>query len=68
MNNCPELHKVEKQLQAEITEGKYGPSNRLPSKHQLVERFNVSRPTIAHVPRSLPVTPRAEITRRAART
>jgi LacI family transcriptional regulator len=40
-------------LQAEITEGKYSPSNRLPSEYQLVKRFNVSRPTIARALRGL---------------
>lgn len=34
-------------LRGEITEGRYGPSGKLPSESMLVKRFGVSRPTVA---------------------
>jgi DNA-binding LacI/PurR family transcriptional regulator len=38
---------VSQELRTEIATGKYGASGRLPSEAQLVERFGVSRPTVA---------------------
>jgi LacI family transcriptional regulator len=46
-------HRISRQLLAEIAAGKYGPSGRLPSEAQLVERFQVSRPTVARALRDL---------------
>jgi LacI family transcriptional regulator len=40
-------------LLAEIASGKYVPSGRLPSEAQRVERFGVSRPTVARALRDL---------------
>src|SRR5207247_2100460 len=44
---------ISRALLAEIAAGKYGPSGRLPSETQLVERFQVSRPTVARALRDL---------------
>src|SRR5437762_1290643 len=44
---------ISRQLLAEIAAGKYAPSGRLPSEAQLVERFGVSRPTVARALRDL---------------
>ena len=44
---------ISQALRAEIAEGKYGRSGKLPSEAQLVERFGVSRPTIARALRDL---------------
>lgn len=38
---------LSRQLRSEITEGRYPAGTRLPSEPQLVERFGVSRPTVA---------------------
>jgi DNA-binding LacI/PurR family transcriptional regulator len=46
-------HRISRELLAEIVAGKYGPSARLPSEAQLVERFGVSRPTVARALRDL---------------
>src|SRR5437773_9408095 len=44
---------VSRQLLSEIAAGKYGPSGRIPSEAQLVNRFGVSRPTVARALRDL---------------
>src|SRR5688572_20141931 len=44
---------ISRQLFAEIAEGKYARSNRLPSEAQLVKRFGVSRPTVGRALRDL---------------
>ena len=44
---------VSRELRAEIAAGKYGASGQLPSEAQLVERFSVSRPTVARALRDL---------------
>lgn len=46
-------HRISRELLAEIASGKYAPSGRLPSEAQLVERFGVSRPTVARALRDL---------------
>jgi DNA-binding LacI/PurR family transcriptional regulator len=53
MGSGPKHQKVSQELLAEIASGKYAPSGRLPSETQLVERFGVSRPTIARALRDL---------------
>ncbi len=53
MSTVPKHHRVSQELLAEIAAGKYAPSGRLPSEAQLVERFGVSRPTIARALRDL---------------
>ncbi len=42
-----------RQLRTEIAAGRYGTEGRLPSETQLVERFGVSRPTVAQALRTL---------------
>lgn len=44
---------VSRELRAEISSGLFGPGSRLPSEAQLVERFSVSRPTVARALRDL---------------
>jgi LacI family transcriptional regulator len=44
---------VSQELRIEIAEGAFAPSNKLPSEAQLVERFGVSRPTVARALRDL---------------
>jgi len=44
---------ISRQLLAEIAVGKYGAAGRLPSETQLVQRFGVSRPTVARALRDL---------------
>lgn len=44
---------VSRELRAEIAAGKYGKDGQLPSEAQLVERFSVSRPTVARALRDL---------------
>src|SRR5437868_4596593 len=44
---------ISRQLLAEIAEGKYGKSARIPSEAQLVKRFGVSRPTVGRALRDL---------------
>lgn len=44
---------ISRQLLAEIASGKYATNGRLPSESQLVERFHVSRPTVARALRDL---------------
>jgi LacI family transcriptional regulator len=45
--------RITRALLAEIAAGKFGPTGRLPSEAQLVERFGVSRPTAARALRDL---------------
>ncbi|MEM8955947.1 MAG: GntR family transcriptional regulator, partial [Verrucomicrobiota bacterium] len=45
--------RISQELRAEIASGKYGASGQLPSEAQLVERFGVSRPTVARALRDL---------------
>lgn len=49
----PKHSRISQDLLAEIASGKYLPSGRLPSEAQLVERFGVSRPTVARALRDL---------------
>jgi len=44
---------VSQELRIEIVAGAFAPSNKLPSEAQLVERFGVSRPTVARALRDL---------------
>ena len=44
---------VSQELRLEIVAGAFAPSNKLPSEAQLVERFGVSRPTVARALRDL---------------
>jgi DNA-binding LacI/PurR family transcriptional regulator len=44
---------ISRELAAEIVAGKYGPGGRIPSENRLVERFGVSRPTVARALRDL---------------
>src|SRR5437588_81579 len=53
MPSEPKHRLISRQLLAEIAAGKYAPSGRLPSESQLVERFGVSRPTVARALRDL---------------
>ncbi|MEP6672779.1 MAG: GntR family transcriptional regulator, partial [Chthoniobacter sp.] len=43
----PKHRLISRQLLADISAGKYGATNRLPSEAQLVKAFHVSRPTVA---------------------
>src|SRR5437879_2453920 len=49
----PKHRSISRELLAEIAEGHFAPSNRLPSEAQLVERFQVSRPTVGRALREL---------------
>jgi LacI family transcriptional regulator len=49
----PKHRQISRQLLTEIAAGKYGPSGRLPSEAQLVQRFQVSRPTVGRALRDL---------------
>jgi LacI family transcriptional regulator len=49
----PKHDTISQELRAEIACGRYEASGRLPSEAQLVERFGVSRPTIARALRDL---------------
>jgi LacI family transcriptional regulator len=53
MPSEPKHRAISRQLLAEIASGKYAPTGRLPSEAQLVERFGVSRPTVARALRDL---------------
>jgi LacI family transcriptional regulator len=53
MASEPKHRQISRQILAEIAAGKYVPSGRLPSEAQLVERFGVSRPTVARALRDL---------------
>lgn len=49
----PKHRDISRCLRGEIRQGLYAPSGRLPSETQLVERFGVSRPTVARALRDL---------------
>lgn len=49
----PKHRKVSARLEIEIATGKYRPGSRLPSEIQLVQQFEVSRPTVARALRDL---------------
>jgi LacI family transcriptional regulator len=49
----PKHRLLSRKLLAEITAGKYGVTDRLPSEAQLVKSFGVSRPTVARALRDL---------------
>lgn len=49
----PKHQHISQVLLAEIASGKFAPSGRLPSETQLVQRFGVSRPTVARALRNL---------------
>jgi len=53
MSDEPKHRGVSRQLREEIRQGRFGPTGRLPSESQLVERFGVSRPTVARALRDL---------------
>src|SRR6201992_734710 len=49
----PKYAQVFAEIQRRISEGEYAPGTLLPSEHQLVEAFRVSRPTIVKALSSL---------------
>lgn len=49
----PHHRRISRELRAEIAAGSYPPHARLPSETQLVERYGVSRPTVARALRDL---------------
>ena len=49
----PKHGQITRELLAELAAGKYAATSRLPSEAQLVERFGVSRPTVARALRDL---------------
>jgi DNA-binding LacI/PurR family transcriptional regulator len=49
----PKHREISRQLRNEISQGRYSPTGRLPSEAQLVDRFGVSRPTVARALRDL---------------
>ncbi len=49
----PKHREISRQLRSEISQGRYGPRGRLPSEAQLMDRFQVSRPTVARALRDL---------------
>jgi LacI family transcriptional regulator len=53
MSAEPKHREISRQLLSEIAVGKYGPGGRLPSESQLVQRFQVSRPTVGRALRDL---------------
>jgi DNA-binding LacI/PurR family transcriptional regulator len=53
MSSTPKHSRISQELLAEIAAGKYASSGRLPSEAQLVDRFGVSRPTVARALRDL---------------
>ncbi len=53
MANEPKHRTISKELQSDISQGRYSQTGRLPSEAQLVERFGVSRPTVARALRNL---------------
>src|SRR5690349_7102280 len=53
MNRQLKHREISRQLRAEITTGRFAPAGRLPAEKKLVERFHVSRPTIARALRDL---------------
>src|SRR5690606_15918393 len=59
----PKHDSISQALRTEIAAGEFGSTGRLPSEAQLVERFGVSRPTVARALRDLQAD--GLITRRA---
>lgn len=53
MKAKPKHHEISSHLQTAIAAGRYGEGARLPSEVQLVQQFNVSRPTVARALRDL---------------
>lgn len=53
MSNTSKHYQISQALLEELSAGKYKASGRLPSEAQLVERFRVSRPTVARALREL---------------
>jgi len=53
MGNQSKHRDISDQIASEIAMGKYGPGARLPSEAQLVEKYGVSRPTVARAFRQL---------------
>lgn len=53
MNTLPKHREISQQLLAEIGAGKYAATGRLPTEMELVQRFGVSRPTVARALRDL---------------
>lgn len=53
MASEPKHREISRQLRHEIQQGRFGPAGRLPSETQLVDRFQVSRPTVARALRDL---------------
>jgi DNA-binding FadR family transcriptional regulator len=53
MQNEPKHREISRHLLSEIAGGKYEAEGRLPSEAQLVNRFHVSRPTVARALRDL---------------
>ena len=53
MPSAPKHQAISRELLAEIAEGKFGSSGRMPSESQLCRRFSVSRPTAARALRDL---------------
>ncbi len=51
--NSPKHEEIAAELRKEIATGKYGEEGRLPSDSKLMERFGVSRPTVAQAMRTL---------------
>ena len=49
----PKHREISRQILQEIQRGRYGETGRLPSEAQLVQRFGVSRPTVARALRDL---------------
>jgi DNA-binding LacI/PurR family transcriptional regulator len=49
----PKHREISKQLHSEITQGRYSQTGKLPSEARLVDRFKVSRPTVARALRNL---------------
>lgn len=53
MSKRPKHRDISESLSAAIAGGKYAPGDRLPSEAQLVQQFNVSRPTVGRALRQL---------------
>ena len=53
MSSFPKHEEIAAELRKEIAAGKYGEEGRLPSDSKLMERFSVSRPTVAQAMRTL---------------
>src|SRR5271170_7068385 len=53
MPSEPRHRLIYRELLSDIAAGAFGPSGRIPSDSQLVERFGVSRPTVARALRDL---------------